>query len=115
MTATKALVTILIGDSYIAMWERLFASTWRAYCEKHGYDLIVIKEYIDKSDRALTRGPHWQKCLILEREEVRKYDRVVWVDADIAINFHNAPCIVDATPRHLIGAMHYNDMNCMTP
>ena len=51
----------------------------------HGFlrNLICIEQPLDDSARAQKRSPCWQKCLILGEESVNKYDRVVWVDADV--------------------------------
>ena len=93
---SKALVTLNIGEPYKRMWEESFADTWHAYGERHGYDIISIEDYIDQSGVAHARSPHWQKCLILEHPDTQDYEDVVWVDSDILINFHRAPCVVAA-------------------
>ncbi len=100
---TKALVTVVIGDDFTAMWEQVMSMTWRLYAEKHGYDIIVIDDFIDDSDRAKNRHINWQKCLILEDERVCGYEDVVWLDADIMINYHTAPCIVETNSSDKIG------------
>ena len=105
--AKKALVTIAIGDFHHRLWEQLFKPTWQAYADKHGYDLILFTDFLDSSPKASERRPHWQKCLILEQEEVRRYDRVVWMDSDIGINIAS-PCIVDSCPEDKIGVVSYN-------
>lgn len=47
---------------------------WQAYCDKHGYQLIVD----DASD---PRGCNWQKiCMV--GHHVKLYDLVLWVGAD---------------------------------
>ncbi|OHC73301.1 MAG: hypothetical protein A3G18_12140 [Rhodospirillales bacterium RIFCSPLOWO2_12_FULL_58_28] len=102
---TKALVTIVIGDSYTRLWEQVMAETWREYARRHGYEIIVIDKLIDGSDRGRGRHINWQKCLILEHEEVRNFDDVVWIDADVKINFHTAPCIVGHNNSDLIGVV----------
>ncbi len=104
----KALVTVLIGETYQRQWRERFSPTWQAYAARHGYDIVVIDDYIDPSPMARARSPHWQKCLILEHPKVRGYDRVVWVDADVLINPYRAPCIVAATPPGKVGAVSHN-------
>lgn len=94
--ATKAITTILIGENYHALWNQTFRATWEAYARKHGYDLLIIPDYLDQSPLARQRTPHWQKCLILDHPQLRPYEDVVWIDADILINPHTAPCIVAA-------------------
>jgi len=104
----KALVTLAIGDRYVQMWEKYCKPTWEPYAKKHGYDLIVIKDLIDKTPREKTRSVHWQKILILEAEETQGYDDIVWVDSDIAFNIVTAPCIVDANNSDKVGAVLYS-------
>jgi len=77
----------------------------REYAARHGYELVLIDDYIDQSPLANQRTPHWQKCLILEHPAVREFDRAVWIDADILINFRSAPCIVAATEPGKIGVV----------
>ncbi|TAN73346.1 MAG: hypothetical protein EPN20_03310 [Magnetospirillum sp.] len=104
----KALVTLVIGDEYRTNWQNRFAPTWVPYARRHGYEIIPIEEYIDEGDLAWTRSPHWQKCLILELPGMDRFDRVVWVDADILINHRLAPDIVAQTPEGRIGAVSHN-------
>jgi len=95
MAGGKALTTLVIGDDYKAMWEQLYAKSVRAYADKHGYDLVIIDRNIDDRPKATERTPHWQKCLILEHPELRDREHVVWIDADIFLNWKTAPCIVE--------------------
>ena len=105
----KAIVTLLIGESFQNWWKAMVEITWREYADRHGYDIVIIDEFIDTSDLSQERSPHWQKCLILEHPSLRDYDRVVWIDADIAINFHIAPDILsECNDEKLIGAVSHN-------
>jgi len=99
----KAIVTVLIGDQVQNEWTNFFSSTWVAYAKKHGYDIIALRNFIDKSERATERPPHWQKLLILEHESTRDYEDVVWLDHDILINPNRAPCIVSHHASDMIG------------
>ncbi|MGB0670527.1 MAG: hypothetical protein ACPGNT_03450 [Rhodospirillales bacterium] len=93
---TKALVALALGDNFQTAFERAFRPTWEVYAARHGYDIVVLTEPLDGSERAAARAPHWQKCLILEHERVRPYEHAVLVDADVSINPQAAPCIVEA-------------------
>lgn len=75
----KAIVTLAIGDNYLDLWMNICKKNWTAYCERHGYDLIIFDRPLDISMRAQQRSPAWQKCLILGADAVRNYDRVVWI------------------------------------
>lgn len=87
----KAIVTLIVGKRYKANFNKYCQSLWSLYAKKHGFDLIVIDDYLDNSPRAQSRSVAWQKCLILSHPDVQKYDQVVWVDSDIMIN----PCSPD--------------------
>ncbi|MEO5337803.1 MAG: hypothetical protein H7841_13060 [Magnetospirillum sp. WYHS-4] len=108
---TKALVTLLIGEpAYREEWERQVEPTWRQYAARHGYDIVAIDRHIDDSPRGRERARNWQKCLILEHPDVQPYDDVVWLDADILINFLAAPCIVEANARRGVGLVSYGTL-----
>jgi hypothetical protein len=98
------LVTLAIGDAYRSQWETFCAAGWHAYCATHGYDLVAIFEPLDRSMRAQQRSPAWQKCLVLECEQTRGYDRVVWSDSDILIR-PDAPAITYGIPLDKVGAV----------
>jgi hypothetical protein len=105
MGHSKAIVTIAMGEQYLATWRRVCEANWHAYAQKHGYDIICIDTPLDSSERARQRSPAWQKCLILGQDTIRKYERVVWVDADILINADAAPSIIDGVPVDKVGAV----------
>jgi hypothetical protein len=98
----KAIATLVVGQAYLDTWTRICRKGWRAYGERHGYDLIVLDKALDTTPRAAARSPSWQKCLLLSQDWAKAYDRVVWVDSDILIN-PAAPSIVDGVPTDKIG------------
>jgi hypothetical protein len=100
----KAIVTLAIGATYLDRWTKICRKNWAAYCERHGYDLILFDRPLDTSERAQRRSPAWQKCLVLGTGTVREYERVVWVDSDIVIN-PAAPSVVEGVPPEKIGAV----------
>jgi hypothetical protein len=105
MTNSKAIVTLAIAQKYLENWKNWCQANWQKYADRHGYDLICIEEPLDDSARAQKRSPCWQKCLILGEESVNKYDRVVWVDADVLSDWVNAPCIVEGVAVDKVGAV----------
>jgi hypothetical protein len=104
MSSTTAIVTLAIGTRYLQRWKRLCQANWRQYAEKYGFDLICLDSPIDDSERARKRSPAWQKCLILTQDFAARYERIVWVDADILIN-PASPCIVQDVPLEKVGAV----------
>lgn len=109
---TKAIFTIAIGDNYIDMWKKYCQSNWEAYGEKHGYDIVLIDKPVKKLHDYSRRPPHWQKMFVLSHPEAAKYKDIVFLDADILINYHRAPCIVEANSSDKIGMTeidHYLD------
>ena len=99
----KALVTMAIGGRYLADWKKFCEPGWRRYADRFGYDLIVSEEPFDDSERARKRNPSWQKCLSASREFSPRYERIVWLDADIMIN-PIAPDITADVPEEKVGA-----------
>jgi hypothetical protein len=86
----KAIVTLAIGERYLKMFERYCWKNWQVYADKYNYDLIVITDPLDNSERAKLRSPAWQKLLILSQDWSDKYEQIVWIDTDIIINNENA-------------------------
>ncbi|WP_395670347.1 hypothetical protein [Phenylobacterium sp.] len=96
-THRRAIVSVVIGEEYKAIWSTMSQASWQAYCARHGYDLIIVTEPLDTSGRAAGRSPAWQKLLVLNEPWSALYDRIVWIDADIVIS-PTAPDIVAASP-----------------
>ncbi len=99
--SNKALVTVVIGEYTTEGWKRWFLPTWEQYARKHGYDIVVLDDYVDGNPKG--RTPNWQKLRILEHPKVNKYEHVVWLDADILINHHTAPCVVEHHDSDRVG------------
>jgi hypothetical protein len=101
---TVALVTLALGPRYLARWRAYAEPAWRRYAARHGYDLICIDQPLDTSPRARGRSPAWQKLLVLEQPFAGRYERVVWVDADVVIN-PAAPPVAAGIPVERVGAV----------
>src|SRR3977135_1510492 len=97
LVAKNAIVTLAIGTAYSDRFEQLCRKNWTGYAERHGFDLFVIEEPLDSSERGTKRSPAWQKCLVLGVPGLAGYERVVWVDSDIVLN-PAAPSILDGIP-----------------
>lgn len=113
---SKCIVTIVIGEAYQTTWDRTYRRCMEAYAARHGYDLVIIRDYLDPGPVGRTRSPHWQKLLILDHPRVKSHQHAVWIDADILVNHHHAPCIVTATgPTEKIGVVTYSVAEAGTP
>src|SRR5262249_39735377 len=99
-----AIVTLLLGRPYQLAWHELCEPGWRAYADRHGYDIIAIDQPLDATPRAMARSPAWQKCLVLQPSIAGKYERIVWLDADIVINT-DAPDVARGVPLEKVGAV----------
>lgn len=104
MTNQQAIVTLAISSAHRTRWHRHCAANWLRYAEQHGYDVICLERPLDTSARAQRRSPSWQKLLVLDQPFAARYERLVWVDADVVIN-PAAPSIVDAVPVERVGAV----------
>ena len=104
MRRSKAIVTLVMGQRYEAMFKAFCEGSWRRYSDKHGYDLLVFDRPLDGSERAARRSPSWQKCLVFGDPAVARYDQVVWIDSDVMIN-GAAPCICEDVPLESVGAV----------
>jgi len=108
----KALITLVIGESYQRTFEQYFAGRLQQYAHRIGADVVVITAPLDLSIRAQGRSPSWQKCLTYRHPEVADYEQVAWIDSDIAVR-PDAPSIFEGVPLDKIGAV--NDYASPTP
>lgn len=93
----QAIVTVLVGQTYVETWRVMCQANWQAYADRYGFDLVVIAHLPDMSERGQGRSPAWQKLLVLDQPWSAAYERIVWVDADIVISGH-APDILREVP-----------------
>ena len=77
-----------IGQTYLSEFERLFKPSVSAYCTRHKYDLKVFTDFIDPI-RKDSDTISFQKCLV--PDQLREYDVVVILDADIFIEKYAPP------------------------
>lgn len=103
-----ALVTIVTGEKHTSLWRRHAEAGWRAWCARHDLDLIVIDQPIDTSPLGASRSVAWQKLLIHHAVPPDRYDRLIWMDADIVINPETAPDPRGACAANRIGAVAYD-------
>ncbi len=104
----KAIFTIACGGTYLANWRSYCEPNWRKYADKHGYDIVVVTEPIRQEHELARRPVNWQKCFVLSHPEAARYEDVVFLDADIVINYNRAPCIAEANDSEKIGAVSFD-------
>jgi hypothetical protein len=93
----NAIVTLCVGDEYVRLWGHLCKRGWELYAAQNNFDLIVLSQPLDDSERGRARSPAWQKLLILDQDWAQNYEQIVWIDADILIAPHS-PNILDYVP-----------------
>lgn len=105
-----ALVTIVVGDKYKSNWEKFSKKSFEDYAKKHNFDFVLIESEIDNSEQARKKGLAWQKLLIGKIDELKKYETLIWIDADIIINVNFAPNILNGIPKDKVGAVRYHPL-----
>jgi len=85
------LITIAIGEKYLKEYEKLFFESQKNYASKHGYDFMVIKDFLDQNIKEKSTIS-FNKVLVCSQEWSNNYDFIIFVDADILINI-NSPAI----------------------
>lgn len=105
---------ISIGRLYLEEFERLFKPSVSAYCQRYGYDLKIFTDYLDPN-RKHPQTISFQKCLV--PDQLRDYDLVVVLDADIYIQPYISPPIHKLELDNKIGIaneVHQSDPDSYT-
>jgi hypothetical protein len=89
-----AIVTIAIGERFVANWQRLSLDAAVNYGVKYGFDVVLITYHLDDSEYGMKRSASWQRLLVLDQPWSDRYDRIVWTDADVVIH-PSAPNILE--------------------
>ena len=99
-----AIVIFLIGDNYIKKFESKFKRTLTEYCNKYGYELIILNEYIKNEPSMDGRKFYWQRMLIPSK--FSDYDYVVSMDSDIFVNPNSPPIPFEQIPEGKVAAIN---------
>jgi len=97
-------VTLAIGELK-SKYEELFIPSIKAYASKWGFDFLCIDECIKLLDTTHVNAIYMQKFLIASIPQVQNYKYVIFIDADILINYEKAPNILDGIPEGKIAAV----------
>jgi len=92
------LVTIAIGEKYLAEYNNLFYQSHYNYAKKHCYDFKVITDFLDKNIKH-SSTISFNKILVCNQEWSNDYDFIIFIDADILINI-NSPSIHNYIDYH---------------
>jgi hypothetical protein len=77
-----AVCTLVIGDEYERLFRDYVWKGWENYCGRHNYRLHVFrKPFLQLAGKSFA----WQKLFVLDQPEVRDFDRILWLDADILV------------------------------
>ena len=99
-----AFVVFVVGERYIVPFEHVFKKNLQDYCDKYGYELIILSEPIRKEAEMTGKKFLWQKLLIPDK--YRDYDYVVSIDSDIFVNPDAPPLPLDEIPEGKIAAVN---------
>ncbi|MGA3067052.1 MAG: hypothetical protein ABSF29_09415 [Tepidisphaeraceae bacterium] len=100
-----AMITLIVGDPFIAAWKTHCQPNWQAYADKHNLELIPLTLPFDSSPQAMARHMTWQKLLIAREPRLKEHNNVLWIDADVIINSEVAPDIFEHIPPGKVGAV----------
>jgi hypothetical protein len=100
-----ALISLNTGSRNQRLSNDELRSGWETYARKHGFNLLILPQLIDKTERGLRRSPAWQKLLLARVPELKHYRKIAWIDSDIIINPDKAPSIFDGVPPGKVGAV----------
>lgn len=103
-----AIVTFAIGDMKAA-YEKMFIPSIKAYAAKWNFDFYCIDSLLEKS--TVTSKTDFgklicmQKLLIAKQSWAQDYAYIIYIDADILINYEKAPNILEGIPYGKIAAI----------
>jgi hypothetical protein len=83
------ITTVCIGNKYLTQYEHFFHPSQKNYCQRHGYDFLVLTEGLSPISHA--DAISFNKALVFSQEFSKKYEWVVFIDADIYITPHAPP------------------------
>lgn len=82
----NVVVTTVMGEKFSKFYDKFFKKSQIKFSEKIKTDFITINNNIEESEKH--SHPSWQKLLMFRREDVSKYKKVLFIDADVYITKH---------------------------
>ena len=102
-----AIVTFVVGKHYTEIFN-IVKSSWQNYAKKCEADLIVIDDYIDYNSLN-GRSPIWQKLLLINFPQIKKYKKVCYLDSDIYINT-KSPSVFKVNVFNKVGVVRHESL-----
>jgi len=99
-----AIVIFVIGDTYIEKFNNKFKPNLSVYCNKYGYDLIILDKYIKQEEHMDRKKFFWQRMLIPDK--FPEYDFVVSMDSDIFVNPASPPIPFNDIPEGKVAGVN---------
>jgi hypothetical protein len=108
---TAIVVTFAIGELK-SDYEELFIPSIKAYANKWGFDFLCIDKILEPfeekngSNISMQKFICMQKLLLTKQSWANDYKYIIYIDADILINYESAPNILQNIPDGKIGAVN---------
>jgi hypothetical protein len=100
-----AVVTITVGEA-VPKYEKHFIPSIKAYADTWNFDFIQIKQLLKTPPELYSKHRILsEKLLILEYPWAEHYEYIIFIDADIIINYEKAPNILDGLEDGKIGVV----------
>jgi hypothetical protein len=99
-------VSLSIGDKFYKQYKKYFENSHKKYADKIGADFVIIKDWIEKSDK----HPTWQKLLMFRIPEILRGNRVLFLDGDVYLTNHSLN-IFDNIVNNQFAAVKNNALN----
>ncbi len=94
-----ALVTIAVGERHRGLFDLHCRASFEAYARRYGYAPRVFTDLLAPLPG---KSPSWQKLFLLQHPELRGFNRIIFLDADIVIH-PAAPDILADLPAGRLG------------
>jgi hypothetical protein len=108
---TAIVVTLAIGELK-TKYETLFIPSIKAYANKWGFDFLCIDDFLEPFEaneegrKNIAQLICMQKLLLTKQAWASNYKYIIYIDADILINYESAPNILEGIPDGKIGAVN---------
>ncbi len=81
----RALVTVVLGESYRRFYEEHIRSGHERFARQLGCPLLVFERPLETASAVDHAHASWEKVKVLEEPELARFDRLCWLDADVFV------------------------------